>query len=55
MKIPELRSPYEKVGGIVYFGRMIDKIRLHEAGQLPPEYIEYLVRRMLSTGVAADS
>ena len=42
MKIPELRSPYEKVGGIVYFGRMIDKIRLHEAGQLPPEYIEYL-------------
>lgn len=31
------RSPYEKVGGIVYFGRMIDKIRLHAAGELHPD------------------
>ena len=38
MKIPGLRSSYEKVGGIVYFGRMLDKIRLHAAGQLPPGY-----------------
>jgi Domain of unknown function (DUF5069) len=38
MEIPGLRSPYEIVGGIVYFGRMIDKIRLQIAGQLPPEY-----------------
>lgn len=36
--IPGLRSPYDKVGRIVYFGRMLDKIRLHAAGQLPPEY-----------------
>lgn len=28
------RSPYEKVGGMVYFGRMVDKIRLFDAGTL---------------------
>jgi len=33
--IPGLRSPYEKVGGLVHFGRMIDKIRLHRSGALP--------------------
>jgi gluconokinase len=42
MKIPELRSPYDKVEGIVYFGCMLDKIRLHGAGELPSEYIAYL-------------
>lgn len=34
--VPGLRSPYVKVGRLVYFGRMLDKIRLHAAGQLPP-------------------
>lgn len=38
MKIPGLRSSYEMVGGIVYFGRVLDKIRLHAAGKLPPGY-----------------
>src|SRR2546423_282850 len=33
--IPGLRSPFEKVGGIVYFGRMLDKMRLAAAGKLP--------------------
>ena len=33
--VPGLRSPYLKVGRLVYFGRMLDKIRLHAAGQLP--------------------
>jgi hypothetical protein len=32
--IPGLRSPYAKVGGIVVFGRMLDKIRLDDAGKL---------------------
>ena len=32
--IPGLRSTYAKVGRLVYFGRMLDKIRLHAAGQL---------------------
>ena len=36
--VPGLRSCYAKVGRLVYFGRMLDKIRLHVAGQLPAEY-----------------
>ena len=35
MKYP--RSPKEKVGGIVYFGRLVDKIRLMAAGELHPD------------------
>ncbi len=33
--IPGLRSPSEKLSGLVYFGRMLDKIRLAKAGKLP--------------------
>jgi hypothetical protein len=33
-----LRSPSEKVGGLFYFGRMLDKIRLHAKRELPPDY-----------------
>jgi gluconokinase len=33
-----LRSPSEKVGSLFYFGRMLDKIRLHARGELPPDY-----------------
>ena len=33
--IPGLRSPSDQVQGIVYFGRMLDKIRLYAAGKLP--------------------
>lgn len=33
--IPGLRSPSEQVKGVVYFGRMLDKIRLSAAGKLP--------------------
>ena len=36
--VPGLRSCYMKVGRLVYFGRMLDKLRLHAAGQLPAEY-----------------
>jgi len=35
---PGLRSPYEEVGGLVAFGRTLDKIRLHAAGELPEDY-----------------
>ena len=38
--IPGLRSPYDQVGGLVYFGRMLDKIRLAAAGKLPAEWQE---------------
>ena len=33
--IPGLRSPFDKVNGLVYFGRLLDKIRLAAAGKLP--------------------
>jgi hypothetical protein len=36
--VPGLRSCYAKVGRLVYFGRMLDKIRLHAAGRLPADY-----------------
>lgn len=35
MKFP--RSPKDQVGGIVYFGRLADKIRLMAAGELHPD------------------
>lgn len=38
MKDFSVRSPKEKVGGLVYFGRMLDKIRVHAKGELPEEY-----------------
>jgi carbohydrate kinase (thermoresistant glucokinase family) len=40
--VPGLRSPYSKVGRLVYFGRMLDKIRLHAVGKLPADYHENL-------------
>jgi gluconokinase len=42
MNIPGLRSPHELTGGIVYFARMLDKVRLHAEGKLPPDYVENL-------------
>ena len=36
------RSPAEKVGGLVYFGRMLDKIRAHHRGELPPDWVPNL-------------
>ena len=33
--IPNLRSPSDQIQGIVYFGRMLDKIRLMAVGKLP--------------------
>ena len=35
MKYP--KSPQEKTDGIVYFGRMVEKIRLMAAGELHPD------------------
>jgi hypothetical protein len=34
----KLRSPFTKVGGLVHFGRMLDKIKLHAKGELPADY-----------------
>ncbi len=32
------RSPRDEIDGILYFPRLCDKVRLHEAGKLSPEY-----------------
>ena len=36
--VPGLRSSYSKVGRLVYFGRLLDKIRLQAADRLPTDY-----------------
>lgn len=42
MKVEGLRSCWDKVGGLFYFGRMLDKIRLHARGDLPAAYLPQL-------------
>jgi carbohydrate kinase (thermoresistant glucokinase family) len=37
-KITGIRSPHAKVGRLVHFGRMLDKIRINARGVLPPDY-----------------
>ena len=46
MKVSGSRSSFEKVGGIVYFGRMLDKIRLHSAGRLPAGWRPSAINRL---------
>jgi hypothetical protein len=36
------RSPYDAIEGLVYFPRMLDKIRLQAEGALPPLYLKHL-------------
>ena len=38
MDVEKIRSPYIQCGGIYYFPRMLDKIRLHAATQLRIDY-----------------
>jgi len=38
MKVESRRSPYQKVAGLYHLARMLDKIRLHQAGKLPQDY-----------------
>ena len=38
MKVPGLRHSAEQFGGIVFFGRMLDKVRLHAKNALPGDY-----------------
>ena len=35
-------SAFEKTLGMLYFARMVDKIRLHAAGELPPDFQDNL-------------
>jgi gluconokinase len=34
----QLRSPFAKTNGLVYFARMLDKIRVHDKGELHNDY-----------------
>ncbi|MDX2188193.1 MAG: DUF5069 domain-containing protein [Opitutaceae bacterium] len=36
------RSPYEKVGGLYFLGRALDKIRLKASGELRPDFLELM-------------
>lgn len=47
--IEKLRSPYDQVSGLVYFGRMLDKIRLHAANQLPEDWTPWLGSKQKGT------
>lgn len=47
--IPGLRSPSAEVRGLVYFGRMLDKIRLNAAGKLPEAWKPALGESMKTT------
>ena len=40
MKLP--RSPHDTIHGLVYFPRMVEKIRLHAAGELEADYVPNL-------------
>jgi hypothetical protein len=42
MKVANLRSSHDVVGGLVHFGRMVDKVRLHLQDKLPTDYHENL-------------
>ena len=47
-----LRSPFVKVGGLVHFARMLDKIRAHAKGELPADYQANLGRGFDASCVA---
>lgn len=40
------RSPFDTQNGMVYFPRMLDKMRLHEAGTLPEVYHAFISNGM---------
>jgi len=42
MQIPAIRSPHAQTHSLVYFGRMLDKIRLHAQHLLPQDYVANL-------------
>jgi hypothetical protein len=44
MKFP--RSAFDQIGGMYYFARMLDKIRLKAAGELPAPYHENMGKAM---------
>jgi hypothetical protein len=48
------KSPNDTVGGMRYFGRMLDKIRLHDRGELADEYHRNMGRARAADGVCLN-
>ena len=48
------KSPKEMTKGMMYFPRMLDKIRLHGRGELPEEYHPNLGRPRTSDGACTN-
>jgi hypothetical protein len=48
------KSPSEKTNGMIYFPRMLDKIRLHGRGQLHEDYHRNLGRKEAADGACCN-
>jgi Domain of unknown function (DUF5069) len=48
------KSPKEMTGGMMYFPRMLDKIRLHGRGELPAEYHANLGKQRAADGACTN-
>ncbi len=48
------KSPKEITGGMMYFARMIDKIRLHAGGELGPDYHKNLGGQRTGDGMCCN-
>jgi Domain of unknown function (DUF5069) len=48
------KSPNEEVGGMKYFARMLDKIRLHTEGELSEDYHANLGKQQAADGVCCN-
>lgn len=48
------KSPKEMVGGMRYFARLLDKIRLHARGELSEDYHENLGKAKAADGVICN-
>lgn len=48
------KSPTEMTSGMMYFPRMLDKIRLHARGELPESYHENLGKAKSADGACAN-
>lgn len=48
------KSPKEMTGGMMYFPRMIDKIRMHAKGELGPEYHDNVGGQRAGDGVICN-
>jgi gluconokinase len=48
------KSPHDMTGGMKYFARMLDKIRLHARGELGPEYLENFGKQRAADGMICN-